>query len=101
MVTRIMALMASLASRCGLSGSTATARAGKPARERLTFGVVQVDSYLHRHGYLLVSQTRARTRAARAGSAWSSSKQGPEGLGAADPRHRSLLCVLSHLGQKT
>ena len=37
----------------------------KPARERLMFDVIEVDSYLHRHGYLHVS----RTRAASAGSA--------------------------------
>ena len=47
------------------------------------FDVVQVDSYLHRHGCLLVARIQARTRAARAGSAWNSSKQAPEDLGAA------------------
>jgi len=51
------------------------------------FDVVQVKSYLHRHGYLLLSQTRTRTRAARAGPSWNSSKQGPVDPGAA-PRHR-------------
>jgi hypothetical protein len=63
-------------------------RAGKPARERLMFDVVQVDSYLHRHGCLLVSQIQARTRAARAGSAWNSSKQVSEDPSDADPGHR-------------
>jgi hypothetical protein len=30
-------------------------RAGKPAREHLMFDVVQVKSYLHRHGALSVN----------------------------------------------
>jgi hypothetical protein len=49
------------------------------------FDAVQVDSYLHRHVCLLISQIQARTRAARAGSAWNSSKQVPADPGAVDP----------------
>src|SRR5207244_11634464 len=60
-------------------------RAGKPTREHLMFDVVQVDSYLHRHGYHLLCPDTDPDRAAGAGSAWNSSKQVPADPGAVDP----------------
>src|SRR5512146_1109824 len=71
-----------------------------PARELYMFDSVQLDSYLHRHGYL-PPQVRTRTRAARAGSAWNSSKQGAEDLGAAPPGAASYCARAVTFGQKT
>ena len=99
MATRIMALMASLASRCGLAGSTATAVLASQ-RENASCStsfrwiatcIVTAASSSPRYG---PGRQGAR-------SSWTSSKHGLEDPSAADPVPLDTVRVLSHSGQKT
>src|SRR6185437_4385178 len=85
MVTRIMALIASLASRCGLSGSTATAVLASQRENASCSTSFRWIATCIVTATISSAQIRTRTRAAGAGSAWNSSKQVPADPGAVDP----------------
>jgi len=76
-------------------------RAGKPARERLMFDVVQVGSYLHRHDCLLVSLIQARTWGSKGRAGLELIQAGPRGPGRRRPDTASYCAFAVALGQET